>query len=84
MKKIIEIKALENYRLFLKYNDGVEGIIDLSDLVGRGVFVKFNDIGFFNNVWIGEGGAPTWNNELDIDPYKPYLDIMGKNIFEIN
>lgn len=62
MKKIIEIKALENYRLFLKYNYGVEGIIDLSDLVGRGVFVKFNEIGFFNNVWIGGSGAPTWNN----------------------
>ncbi len=80
--KISEIKALSNYKLHIKYNNGVEGDLDLSGLAGKGVFEKFNDINYFNNVWIGEGGAPTWKDEIDIDPIKPYLDITGKNFEE--
>jgi hypothetical protein len=82
LEKLIEIKALENYHLKLKYNDGVEGAIDLSELVGKGIFKKFEDVEFFRNVWIGESGAPTWENELDIDPLQPYLEITGKTFDE--
>jgi hypothetical protein len=77
MEKVKEIKALENYKLYLKYEDGVDGIIDLSDIAGKGVFKAFLDVNFFNNVWIGESGAPTWENELDIDPINTYLTITG-------
>jgi hypothetical protein len=82
MEKIIELKALDNYKLYLKYNDGVEGSIDLSDVVGKGVFKDFEDEVFFKNVWIGESGAPTWNNELDIDPLNSYLKLIGKTFEE--
>ena len=34
----VEVKALDNYRLWVKYSDGVEGVVDLSNLVGDGVF----------------------------------------------
>lgn len=78
MIKIIEIKPLKNYKLHLKYNDGVEGDIDLSDLVGKGVFDKFKDVEFFNSVRISESGAPAWDNDLDIDPLNTYLSITGK------
>jgi len=80
--KISEIKALPNYSLHIKYNNGVEGDIDLSEQVGKGVFHKFEDINFFKKVWIGESGAPTWNDEIDIDPINPYLLITGKTFEE--
>ena len=35
----IEVKPLENHRIWVKYSDGVEGEVDLSNLVGKGVFV---------------------------------------------
>lgn len=82
MVKIIEINPLENYKLHLKFDDGVEGDIDLSSLVGKGVFSSFADVKFFNNVKIGDAGAPTWENEIDIDPLNQYLKITGKTFEE--
>ena len=29
-------------------------------------------------MWVGETGAPTWENELDIDALNTYLVITGK------
>lgn len=73
---------MPGYHLHIKYNNGVEGNIDLSAQVGKGVFSKFEDVNFFNKVWIGEDGAPTWNDEIDIDPINPYLMITGKTLEE--
>jgi hypothetical protein len=36
--KIVEAKALPAFRLKLKFDNGESGIVDLSSLVGRGVF----------------------------------------------
>ena len=80
--KISEIKPLPRHSLYIRYNNGVEGKLDLSDTVGKGVFSKFEDVNFFNEVWIGENGAPTWNDEIDIDPINPYLIITGKTFEE--
>ncbi len=80
--RIEEVKALPQYKLHVKYNNGVSGSIDLSSQVGKGVFKKLTDIEFFNKVFIGEGGAPTWNDEIDIDPINPYLIITGKTLEE--
>lgn len=79
MLKIIDLKPLPQYKLHIKYNDGVEGDLDLSDMVGKGVFKKFEDINYFNKVWIGETGAPTWGEEIDIDMINSYLKITGKS-----
>ncbi len=78
MIKIIEIQPLPNYKLHIKYNNGVEGDLDLSEMVGKGVFSNFKDVGYFNNVWIGETGAPTWSGDIDIDIINSYLKITGK------
>lgn len=43
MPKPIEVKPLENYRIQVEFSDGVEGIVDLSDLVGKGVFSAWLD-----------------------------------------
>ena len=83
MIKILNINPLPHYKLHIKFNDGVEGDLDLNELVGKGVFEKFNDVNFFNKVWIGETGAPTWEDELDIDTINTYLTITGKTFNKI-
>ncbi len=50
MARPIEVKALANFRVWLRYDDGTEGVVDLSDLAGRGVFKAWNDATFFNAV----------------------------------
>ena len=34
----VEVKPLENFRIWLRYDDGTEGEVNLSDVAGRGVF----------------------------------------------
>ena len=51
----VEARALGQYRLWLRYDDGAEGEVDLSDLAGQGVFEAWRDKAFFTSVQI----APT-------------------------
>lgn len=78
MPKPVEVKPLENYRLWLKYSDGVEGTADLSEFAGKGVFALWNDYTKFQNVRIGESGEIAWGEEVDMCPDAMYLKITGK------
>lgn len=78
MPKLIEVKPLENYRIWVKYSDGVEGVVDLSDLVGKGVFAAWNDYREFQKVHVGPSGEIAWSEEIDLCPDAIYLKITGK------
>src|SRR4051812_10664147 len=64
--KVITVRAIEKYKIFLKYDDGTEGILDLSDAAGKGVF-KYWDINdnFFKVYIDKETDGIAWSNELD-------------------
>ncbi|MCY2991862.1 MAG: DUF2442 domain-containing protein [Planctomycetota bacterium] len=53
MFKLIQAEPLPGYRLRLRYADGVAGIVDLSRLVGKGVFQLWNDPEAFGRVSLG-------------------------------
>lgn len=74
----IEVEPFENYRLRVKYSDGVEGIVDLSDLAGKGVFALWNDYREFQKVYIGPSGEIAWSDQVDLCPDAIYLKITGK------
>ena len=38
-----EVKPLKNFCLQIKFSDGVEGVVDLSEFAGKGVFALLND-----------------------------------------
>ena len=78
MFKLIEVRPLPSYRLFLRYEDGVAGEVDLSSLVGRGVFKLWNDPEAFQRVAIGSGGELHWSDEVDLCADAQYLKITGK------
>ena len=68
--KIIACKPKPNYHVWICFDDGLEGEIDLSDLVGRGVFEAWNSVDFFNQVQIDpKTDTLTWGEEIDLDPY---------------
>jgi hypothetical protein len=75
MKRPIQIKALPQYRLHLVYPDGVEGVIDLSGDVGRGVFTPLLDEAFFRTVHIGRFGQIAWSEDLEICPDAAWFEI---------
>ncbi|MDW8310567.1 MAG: DUF2442 domain-containing protein [Verrucomicrobiales bacterium] len=78
MKRIVFAEALPGYRVKLRYDDGVEGVVDLSAKVGHGVFAAWNDPSHFASVKIEEGGeALIWPGDIDLCADALYLEITG-------
>jgi hypothetical protein len=76
--KLIQAEPLQGYKLRLRYADGVTGVVDLSHLVGRGVFQLWNDPEAFGRVSLGTGGEVRWSEEVDLCADALYLEITGK------
>jgi hypothetical protein len=74
----VEVRPLANYRVWLRYDDGVQGEVDLSEFKGRGVFAAWDAPDFFNAVRIAPHGAVEWGNEIDLCPDALYLQLTGK------
>ena len=77
-----EVKASEGYRLWLRYSDGSVGEVDLSHLVGIGVFTAWNDPGCFEEVHIAPHGAIAWDDDIELCPDALYLALTGKSVEE--
>lgn len=83
MARPVEVKALPNFRIWLRYDDGVTGDVDLSDLAGRGVFAAWRDSAVFNAVRLASTGAIEWAPDLDLCPDAMYLRLTGKSPAEL-
>ena len=73
----VEVRALEPYRIWLRYDDGVEGELDLSYLAGDGVFAAWEDHSFFAGVHLGPAGSIAWSDDLDMCGDALYMKITG-------
>lgn len=78
MLKLVDVEPLSGYRLRLRYADGVSGEIDLSGLVGKGVFALWSDPAAFARLSIGSGGEVRWSDEVDLYADALYLELTGK------
>jgi hypothetical protein len=71
LKDVVAAKALSNYRLHLRFEDGVEGVVDLgADVSVRGVFAPLRDPTYFAQVRVDpELGTVAWPNGRRLKPY---------------
>ena len=83
MFTLIDVRAIPNYTLWLRYSDGVEGEVDLSEFAGRGVFTHWEDDDAFGEVHVGEHGQIAWNDEIEMCPDALYLRLTGKRPEEV-
>ena len=68
--KIVACKPLPNYRIWIRFDDGLEGEVDLNHLVGKGVFEAWNSIEFFNQVRVDpKSDTVAWGEDIDLDSY---------------
>ncbi len=74
----VEVEPRGGFCIWLRYEDGVEGEIDLSDVAGKGVFTAWLDRDFFEDVRIGDFGEIAWRDEIDLCSEALYLEITGK------
>ena len=86
MNKIIpylkKAEAKPGYKLFVEFEDGVNGVIDLAKWKGKGVFEFWNDEMNFSKFVITENKKLEWNENIDMDPDAFYLQLIGKNFEE--
>ena len=78
MPEPVRVEAREGYRIWVEYDDGARGEVDLSDVAGKGIFKAWDDREFFERVHVTEFGAIGWSDELDICPDQVYFDLTGK------
>lgn len=68
--RVVDVKALPEYRLQVCFVDGLCGEVDMSSLVHSttaGVFASLADPAHFAKAYV-EHGAVTWPGEIDLAP----------------
>ena len=70
LQDIIFVKPLKNYKLYLRFEDNLEGIIDLQQQIKfTGVFEPLKNPDYFAQVKVNpELGTIQWPNGADLDP----------------
>ena len=70
LKDIVEVTPLPGYRLHLRFEDDVEGGVDLTTRISfDGIFAPLLDLSLFNQAHASpELETVCWPNETDIDP----------------
>jgi len=78
MIKVLETRALDDRRLWLRFSNGQEGVRDFADLLAEGgVMVEpLRDPAMFRRVFV-ELGALTWPNGFDLDPIALYREMAA-------
>jgi hypothetical protein len=79
LKDIVEARPLGRHRLFLRFEDGVEGELDFAEFLEfRGVFEELRDPQMFAEVRVvPEWGTIAWPNGADLDPDVLYARVTG-------
>jgi hypothetical protein len=79
---IVEVRPVGSHRVFVKFEDGVQGEIDVADLVEfDGVFAPLRDPACFAEVRVDpELRTLCWPNGADLDPDVLYAKVSGKPI----
>ena len=81
--KPITVEPRGGYKIRVRYSDGVEGEVDLSDLIGKGVFRAWDDRDFFESVRVDGYRSIRWGEDIDICSDAIYMDITGKTVDEV-
>jgi hypothetical protein len=76
---LTKVKVKDNYLVHLTFLDGLEGDVDFSEYVGKGVFSKWLDYQHFRTAEIGAYGELVWDGELDFCPDSLYMKVSGQS-----
>jgi len=80
--KAINVKSTGNYKISVVFDDGISGIVDLNDLVQKGIFRELAEHDLFAKVYT-TGEAIAWSDELEIDALNIYAKIVNKDPSEL-
>lgn len=82
LKDIVEVSVRAPYRLWIRFEDGVNGEVDVAAVTGfAGVFAPLREEAAFAGVTVNtELGSVQWPNGADLDPDVLYALLSGVQV----
>jgi hypothetical protein len=81
MHRIVEVNVVGPYTVWLRFADGVCGTLDLSELVGKGVFAAWSNPDVFNQATIDpETHTLRWPGGIDLAPEALHEDLKKARV----
>lgn len=82
MPDVVEVRPKGEYRLWLRFDDGMSGAVDLKPkLTFKGLFAPLRDQAYFAQVRVDpELGTICWPNGADWDPLVLYSLVTGRPV----
>ena len=85
--QVVELEVGEPFRIWVRFDDGVAGSVDLSDSAALGgIFAQWSDEGFWRSAHIvTDSGAVAWGDGTEVDacPLSLYLDVTGRTFEDL-
>jgi hypothetical protein len=75
--RVVEVEALPGFRLRVRFNDGISGVVEMAKFVtsgAAGVFAPLRDEKLFRQAKVYLG-AVSWPGDLDLAPDAMHLAI---------
>lgn len=73
---VVDAKHVEGHRVYLRFNDGMAGEVDLSQSLGGPIFEPLRHVEYFRRFSL-QGHTLTWPNGADFAP--DYLHELVKS-----
>ncbi|WP_419945748.1 DUF2442 domain-containing protein [Candidatus Poriferisodalis sp.] len=82
----VEVEVQQPFKLWIRFDDGVSGIVDLAQWSTREVFTAWSDLAFFKTAHVRPYGAIAWGKDdaLELDSTAMYLDLTGKSFEDLH
>jgi len=79
---IVEARPLEDHRLYVAFDDGTSGTVDLAAMIRfDGVFAPLQDADYFARVRVDpELGTVVWPNGADLCPDVLHARLTGQDL----
>lgn len=74
---VVEVRPEPNWRLFVRFADGLSGRVRFTPDYFTGVFASLRDARFFEQVFV-DHGAVAWPGDIDLAPDAMYEEIRNQ------
>jgi len=80
--QVIEVKAVSDHLLRIRFDDGAEGVVDIAALIPfKGVFAPLADAAFFGRAYVDpDWGTLCWPGDLDLAPEPLWEYVTGRGV----
>ena len=79
MHRVTACKAEDDYKLWIRFDDGLEGSVFLGNLLDIGAFKSWRDQDQFRRVAIDPAAMTlVWDGGIELDPAVLYRDLLER------